>query len=204
MQRDEIRRRYDRYAAWYDRLEWLLEALHLRGLRRRLLAHASGRVLEVAAGTGANLRWFPPGCRLTLADLSAGMLALARRRAACLGVAPGFVLAAAEQLPFTDAAFDTVVTSLSTCTFADPAAAVREMARVCRPGGRILMLEHGRSDRARLARWQDRRAEGHARRLGCWWNRDPLAAVRAAGFEPHSVARSLAGGVYLIEIIQNC
>lgn len=200
---DEIRRAYDRYAAWYDRLEWLMEALLLRRLRRRLLARAHGRVLDVAAGSGANLRWFPSGGGLTLADFSAGMLAAARRRARRMRRPAEFVLAAAERLPFRDGVFDTVATSLSTCTFADPVAALREMSRVCRPGGRILMLEHGRSSRAWLARWQDRHAEGHARRLGCWWNRDPIAAARAAGLEPKTVERRLAGAVYAIEIVNS-
>ncbi len=196
----EIRRAYDRYASWYDRLEWLLEALLLRRLRRRLLARAHGRVLDVAGGTGANLPWLPSGCRVTLADLSAGMIAVARRKSRRIPVAD-LMVAAAERLPFADAVFDTVVTSLATCTFADPVAAAREMSRVCRPGGRILLLEHGRSGRAWLARWQDRHAEAHARRLGCWWNRDPIAVVRAAGLEPKVVERRLAGALYAIDIV---
>lgn len=195
-----LRAAYDRFAPWYDLslapLEWAL----LGRLRRRLLSGARGRVLEVAAGTGRNLLHYPPGVReLVLVDLSPGMLARARRRARRLGRPACFAAADAQALPFPDARFDTVVSTLATCTFPDPVAALREMGRVCRPGGRILLLEHGRSRLPWLARWQDRTAAAHARHLGCHWNREPLELVRAAGLGLIDAERHALGIVHLIE-----
>jgi SAM-dependent methyltransferase len=111
------------------------------------------------------------------------MLSVARKRAAKLSMNVSFSLADAEALPFPDKSFDTVVSSLTTCTFPNPVAALKEMARVCRPGGRILLVEHGRSNREWLGRWQDRREESFAKQLGCHWNREPLELVRKAGLK---------------------
>jgi len=196
---EELSKAYDRIARWYDLAEALPEWILLRRLRRRLLRRARGQVLEVAAGTGRNLPFYPPDCTLTLVDISSGVLAVARRRAERLGRPVQFEVMDAQALAFPDGSFDTVVSTLSTCTFPDPVAALREMDRVCRPDGRILLLEHGRSNRAWLARWQDRKAPAHARRLGCYWNREPLLLVRQAGLEVVEARRYALGMVYLIE-----
>jgi ubiquinone/menaquinone biosynthesis C-methylase UbiE len=193
---EDLRSKWDRAARWYDAAVALLEILIFRRLRRRLVARASGLALEVAAGTGLNRRHYAHGVRVVAVDLSAGMLARARKR----GVGEAAVMTA-ESLAFGDRSFDTVVSTLATCTFPDPLAALREMRRVCRKGGRILLLEHGRSDRARIASFQDRHAKGHARRLGCWWNREPLEIVRLAGLIPYAAERRFFGMVHVIEAI---
>jgi ubiquinone/menaquinone biosynthesis C-methylase UbiE len=137
---------------------------------------------------------YPDGARVTAVDLSPAMLRKARRR----GARRASVMDAGL-LALPGAAFDTVVSTLGTCTFPDPVAAIREMRRVCRPGGRILLLEHGRSSHPRVAAYQDRTAPGHAKYLGCWWNRDPLETVRLAGVEPYATRRMLLGIVHVIE-----
>ena len=136
----DVSAKYDRFAPWYDWLEGILNLLGLSRLRRMLLRQASGKVLEVAVGTGKNLSYYPPDCRIIALDLSKGMLSVARRRAAKLSMHVFFSLADAEALPFPDKSFDTVVSSLSTCTFPNPVAALEEMARVCRTGGKVLLL----------------------------------------------------------------
>jgi ubiquinone/menaquinone biosynthesis C-methylase UbiE len=196
---DEVREKYDRFAPWYDWVEGVPEMLGLARLRRRLLARAEGAVLEVAAGTGRNFPFYPPGCRLTAVDLSPAMLAIARRRAARLGLDARLFLMDAAALDFPDRHFDTVLSTCSLCTFPDPVAALREMSRVCRTSGRILLLEHGRSGRPWLGRWQDRHAESHARMIGCYWNREPCDLVRAAGLSVASARRSLLGVLHAIE-----
>jgi ubiquinone/menaquinone biosynthesis C-methylase UbiE len=98
-----------------------------------------------------------------------------------------------EDLPFSAHRFDTVVDTLNLCTYPDPLRALREMARVRRPDGRILLLEHGRSSCPGLGRWQDRRAEAHAQRLGCRWNREPLELVRQAGLDVVEAERFFFG-----------
>jgi ubiquinone/menaquinone biosynthesis C-methylase UbiE len=195
----EISRKYDRFARWYDWVEGIPDLLGLSRMRRRLLRRASGQVLEIAVGTGKNLKFYPEVCRITAADFSGEMLNVARKRATKLSLDGSFLLADAEALPFSDKSFDTVVSSLSTCTFANPVAALREMRRVCKSEGKILLLEHGRSDREWLGRWQDRHADQFAKPLGCHWNRESLELVRETGLTVVTAQRSFFGIFHEIE-----
>lgn len=197
--KEALQQRYDKAARWYDRAESMLDWLGVGRLRRELLAKASGDVLEVAVGTGKNLPHYPRGCTITAADLSPNMLAVARERAERLDLDVDFRIMDAEALDFPDDSFDTVVSTLSTCTFPDPVKALREMARACRPGGKVLLLEHGRSSHPRLARFQDRRAEVFANPLGCHWNREPLELVRRAGFADITAHRTFFGVIHTVE-----
>ena len=195
----ELSRKYDRFAPWYDWVEGIPDLLGLSRLRRRLLRRAFGKVLEVAVGTGKNLQFYPEGCRITAMDLSAEMLDVARKRATKLTMDVSFLLADAEALPFSDKSFDTVVSSLSTCTFPNPVVALKAMARVCRSEGKILLLEHGRSDRDWLARFQDRHVDRFAKPLGCHWNRNPAEIARLAGLRLVTARRNFFGVFHLIE-----
>ncbi len=127
------------------------------------------------------------------------MLKIACKRATRLGLNVDFLIGDAEALPFLDETFDTVVDSLTLCTFTHPIAALREIARVCRPNGRILLLEHGRSDREWLGRWQDRRANRHAEKFGCPWNLDPPGLVREAGLPVKDSRHTFLGIFWAIE-----
>ncbi len=127
------------------------------------------------------------------------MLKVARNRVAKLSLPVLFLVADAEALPFRGNSFDTVVSSLSTCTFPDPVGALKEIARVCRREGRVLLLEHGRSDRERLGRWQDRHADQFAKPFACHWNREPLDMVRKAGLEVNTARRFFLGIFHQIE-----
>lgn len=138
-------------------------------------------MLEVAIGTGQNLEHYPPDCDVTGIDLSHEMLARAKARADRLGRKLKLEVMDAQSLVFPDASFDTVVDSLSLCTFPAPIQALCEMGRVCSRDGQLLFLEHGRSDRHWLGQFQDRRADRHAAKLGCVWNREPLELVEQAG-----------------------
>lgn len=195
----ELRRKYQGFARWYDLVEALPEVLGLRQLRRKLVARVHGRVLEVAAGTGRNFRWYSGNASVVAVDLSIHMLERAREKARTLGREYLFAVMNAERLAFRDNAFDSVVSTLSTCTFPDPLAALREMARVCRADGRLLLLEHGRSDRPWAARYQDRRADAHAELLGCHWNREPQELVRQAGLQVIQDTRRFLGVFHTIE-----
>jgi ubiquinone/menaquinone biosynthesis C-methylase UbiE len=195
----EISEKYNRFARWYDWLEGIPDLLGVSSLRRSLLQRASGTVLEVAIGTGKNLSFYSEGCRITTVDISPEMLNVARQRAAKLSLPDWFAVVDAENLPFRDKSFDTVVSSLSTCTFPRPVNALREISRVCRPDGRILLLEHGRSDREWLGRWQDRHADKFAKPLGCHWNREPLRLVHKAGLKVNDARRVFFGVFHQIE-----
>jgi ubiquinone/menaquinone biosynthesis C-methylase UbiE len=195
----EIARKYDSIAVRYDRAERIAERLLFDRLRRDLFGRARGDVLEVAAGTGRNLGYYPRDCRLTAIDISQGMLDIARRRANELGLAVDVHLMDGAALDFPDDRFDTVTSSLSTCTFPDPLAVLREMRRVCQPDGRILLLEHGRSSVRPFGWLQDRLADRQARAFGCHWNREPRAMVEAVGLRLVSDRTHLFGVVHVVE-----
>lgn len=196
---EDIRRKYNEQARKYAMFERLQEILGMRKLRRSVLRGASGDVLEVAVGTGVNFPHYPEGCRITAVDVSPAMLKVAEERAKDLGLDVDFHLMDAEALELPNDSFETVVSSLTLCTFPDPIAALHEMGRVCQKDGRILLLEHGRSDRGRLARYQDLREEAHAKQFGCHWNREPLELVERAGLRPVFVRRVFFGIFHQIE-----
>lgn len=136
------RRDYDEYAAEYDRETGWYERLMLGHGRVWVGQQVRGAVLEVAVGTGRNLPHYRSVTRIVGADLSAGMLDLARRRARELGMGVQLVQADAQAMPFTDAAFDTVVCTLGLSSIPDDRAAVAEMHRVLRRDGRLVLLGH--------------------------------------------------------------
>jgi ubiquinone/menaquinone biosynthesis C-methylase UbiE len=136
------RRYWDDVAPRYDRAMRFLERFQFRGGREWVCARARGDVLEVAVGTGLNLGLYPPGTRLTGVDLSPEMLARARSRSAAINAPIELKEADVEALPFGDGTFDTVVSTLAMCAVPDERAAVLEMCRVLRPGGRLLLLDH--------------------------------------------------------------
>ena len=142
---ERVRRHYDRNAESYDQLIDPFERVLFGGGREWVCSRAQGEVLEIAAGTGRNLPFYPEGVRLVGVELSPGMLEIARRRAQELGVQAELRVGDAHDLPFPDASFDTVVATLALCTIPDDRRAVAEAARVLRPGGLLLLLEHVRS-----------------------------------------------------------
>ena len=159
--------RYDRAAAVYDLYDLPMDVLGgVRRRRRRLLRRARGRVLEVGVGTGRNLDLYPPGTSLTGIDVSAGMLAHARRRVSELSMDEVVELVSADvhDLPFADASFDTVVATCVFCSVADPITGLAEMARVTAPGGQVLLLEHVRP-RIPLLGWLADRLNPMTRRV---------------------------------------
>jgi len=147
---ERANRIWDRFAPHYDAGLLLLER-RLAGWRQELLAGVHGRVLEVGAGTGANLPHYPPGTDLVLTEPSARMLGRAQARAAELGRSADIQLAPAQSLPFPDATFDAVVSTLVFCNVPEPAAGLAEIRRVLKPGGRLLMIEHVRPPNPLLA-----------------------------------------------------
>ena len=200
LSKEEITDNYNKYATWYDILEKIPELLGVSRIRKNLFRKASGDVLEVAAGTGNNLRYYPEDCRITLIDLSSAMLKIASRKARKQRLEISTQEMDAERLAFPDNTFDTVVDSLSLCTLTQPVQALREMARVCKPNGRMLLLEHGRSNKQGLARWQDKKAIKHAKRCGCNWNRNILGLVGEANLKIVSSKQYCFGVFHAIEI----
>lgn len=142
-----VRQRYDRIAAIYDLLESGME-LRARKWRAELWARVPpGRVLELGAGTGKNIPYYPRDTEIIATDISPRMLERAHRRARRLGVSVDLRLADAQRLAFPDESFDAIVTTFVFCSIPDPARALAEALRVLRPGGRLLLLEHVLSQR---------------------------------------------------------
>lgn len=172
------------FAAGYDRGLRAAERAGLTEMRATLLSAARGRTLELGAGTGLNLRHYPgDGVRVVLSEPVEPMARRLERRVREAHSSATIVRAAADRLPFPDGSFDSVVVTLVLCTVPDERAALAEIRRVLTAEGRLLLLEHVRSDDARLSRWQDRLQPLWGRvACGCHCNRDTLAELRAAGF----------------------
>jgi SAM-dependent methyltransferase len=175
------------FARFYDRLTARTERAGLGEMRRQLLASASGRVLELGAGTGHNREHYTAAVtELVLIEPEPNMARQLRERVATApGAAanPTVIEASAEDLPFDDGSFDVVVATLVLCTVPNPLRALGEARRVLVEGGRLLYLEHVRSNRPGLARWQDRleRPWGFFSG-GCHPNRDTGQLLADAGF----------------------
>jgi ubiquinone/menaquinone biosynthesis C-methylase UbiE len=173
------------FAAIYDPFLWIGERGGMRLRRHDLLARARGWTLEIGSGTGLNLSHYPDNLdELVLAEPDPSMrrrlehtLRRSQRNARVID-------ASAERLPFGDATLDTVVSTLVLCTVDAPDLALREIARVLRPDGQLLFIEHVRSDSPPLARWQDRLARPWQRFAeGCRCNRATLELMDASGFQ---------------------
>jgi len=178
-------------------------------LRRELIAHAHRRVGGGGVGTGRNLPLYARDVRLLAVDNAEGMLEVARRRATTLaasgdsgsasgGAAAEFVVADATALPLPAGSVDAVVDTFSLCSYEDPAAALAEMARVLAPGGRLLLLEHGRSSWGVVNWFLDKYTPAHVARHGCSWNRDMAAlAAGVAGVAQVEVVRADLGTTFM-------
>jgi ubiquinone/menaquinone biosynthesis C-methylase UbiE len=179
------------FALAYDRMSAKVEQAGLSSLRQQLLAEASGDVLEIGGGTGANLQHYGPGVEsLTLTEPEPPMLRRLERRARSEAPGAKVLRARAEELPFEDDRFDTAVTTLVLCGVEDQPRAVRELRRVLRPGGRLLFIEHVRSEEPRVARLQDRMNRLNRLVACCECNRATLDTIEAEGFDVVEVDRT--------------
>jgi ubiquinone/menaquinone biosynthesis C-methylase UbiE len=188
-----LRRYWDKHARSYDKQMAFWERRLFGDGRQWVCSQATGEVLEVAIGTGRNLPYYPQGIRLTGIEFSPAMLELARRQADQLGRQIDLRLGDAQVLDLPDAAFDTVVCTLSLCAIPDEQRAVAEMKRVLRPGGQLLLLDHvaGAPRWVRAIQWLLEKVtrplgEEHLRRR-------PLLQVQAEGFEIQRRERSKLG-----------
>lgn len=180
-----------------EQIPWLYDAgmalqdrFGLGKWRKQLVGFAQGRVLEVGCGTGRNLPLYAPGVNPVGLDPSHEALAAARRRARGSPLVAG----SAESLPFPDASFDTIVSSLVFCSVPHPDTGLAELRRVLAPGGTLAMMEHVRSRKAFVAKTQDAIQPVWTWVLGgCHPNRDTEGAVERAGFAIDPASRRAKG-----------
>jgi ubiquinone/menaquinone biosynthesis C-methylase UbiE len=172
------------FAATYDRQMAKVEKAGLRAHRESVLTEATGRVLEIGAGTGGNLPFYGPGVdSLTMTEPEIPMLRRLEHKVRDQATQAIVLRAPAEDLPFEDDSFDVAVSTLVLCGVDDQPRAVRELRRVLRPGGRLLFVEHVRSADPKLARKQDRMNRLNRFIVSCDCNRPTLNTIEAGGFD---------------------
>lgn len=184
------------FAHIYDLFMVPNDRFGLRHQRERLCADATGRVLEIAIGTGLNIPHYTQADLVVGVDNHRGMLRRAIRRTWESKAPVDLVAADARHLPFPDQSFDTIVVGFSLCTIPEPEAVLKEMARVTTPSGSLRFLEHVRSPRPRTARWQDRfhpiweRVSG-----GCRANQDTEQILKNSPWDVDALWKSDTGGL---------
>ncbi len=195
---EDIRKEYDRFSRFYDLFTVPLEVLWFGRLRKRLLSELKGEILEIAIGSGRNLKYYSKNCKITGIDLSPKMLELAERKAEKLGIKADLREGNVEKLRFGKGKFDYVVDTLGLCTYPNPLKALKEMKRVCKKTGKILLLEHGISNREFVRRLQEKREKKHYQKNGCSLLRSHEELVRKAGLKIEKAERKMLGIIYLI------
>ena len=186
---------------FYDR--WILPPIldlamrhqQLHKYRREVVAAAKGRVLEVGVGSGLNFPFYGKDVEVVGIDPSPRLLAMARRRAVAAGVRAEFLEGSATAILLSDNSVDSVVMTWTLCSIPDPLAALREMRRVLKPGGRLLFVEHGLSPNPAVERWQHRLTSVWCHVAGgCHLDRKMDELIRSAGFDMTELRNEYATG----------
>ena len=183
---EKIRNRYNRIAGIYDWLEAPMEHM-FRKWRKEIMKYVHGDVLEVGVGTGKNLSYYPRHVKVTAIDFSPRMVKKAQSQAEKLDIAITVLQMDAQNMDFEDNHFDTVVTSCVFCSVPDPVQGLKEIRRVCKPGGIVVMLEHVRSKKPVLGSLMDVVDPLPVRLYGAHINRQTVANLRKAGFHDITV-----------------
>lgn len=178
--------RYNRIAPLYDLIEAIPETA-FKPWRKKLLAKAKGRILEIGVGTGKNFPHYPAGAQVTGIDIADRMAAIARKKAFKLGLSFDIGEGDVQNLNFADNSFDTAVATFVFCSVPDPVRGLRELRRVVKPDGLILLLEHVRIDRPIIGWVMDRLNPLIVRIIGANINRRTVENVKKAGLFIESV-----------------
>ncbi len=190
------RARYQRLSPFYDWMEGMAE-FRYDPWRKKLWSLVSGsKVLEVGVGTGKNMSHYPKGMQITAIDLTPGMLNVARRHAEKLRLTVDLQLGDVQSLEFPDSSFDAAVATFVFCSVPDPILGLRELSRVVKSDGQILLLEHTRSANETIGKVMDALNPIVVQMMGANINRRTVENVEKAGLQIESVEDLGMGGIF--------
>ncbi|QAA32822.1 class I SAM-dependent methyltransferase [Clostridium manihotivorum] len=179
---EKIRKRYNRASRFYDILESPMEMMSLKEWRINLMKELKGKVLEVGVGTGKNIEYYPDNIDITAIDFSEKMLEKAREKSEKYNKQVTLLQMDAQDMNFQDNTFDMVFTTCVYCSVPDPMKGLKEMRRVCKPNGKIIMIEHVRSENKILGLIMDILNPIVVNTYGANINRKTVQNVYNAGF----------------------
>jgi len=195
-----IKKRYDRIAPFFDLLEAPMEGLFFRPWRERLWAKATGHhILEVGVGTGKNFDYYPKDARITAIDFSPAMLKQAEQARDRKNIQVELTLMDMQSLCYADNSFDTVICSFVFCSVPLPVKGLKELYRVCKPGGQVLLLEHVISSKPIIAGAMNLLNPVVVKLFGANINRDTVKNAKACGFSTVRVDERSGDILKLIE-----
>jgi ubiquinone/menaquinone biosynthesis C-methylase UbiE len=195
-----IKKRYDRIAPYFEGLEAVMEGLFFKNWRRRLWAKVEGHhILEVGVGTGKNFDYYPADARITAIDFSPEMLKQAARKKTRKEVSVELELMDAQSLVFADNSFDTVIGSFVFCSVPLPLKGLKELYRVCKPGGQVILLEHVLSSNPVIAKVMNFINPAIVALVGANINRNTVKNVKSCGFASVRVDERSGDIIKLIE-----
>lgn len=198
-----IQKRYDRLAPYFDGLEAMMEGLFFRSWRKKLWDSVEGpHILEVGVGTGKNFDYYPAGARITAIDFSPKMLEQARTKKHRKQVDVELELMDVQSLHYASNSFDTVIGSFVFCSVPAPMKGLKELHRVCKPGGRVLLLEHVISSSTVLAGVMNLLNPIVVSMVGANINRNTVKNVQACGFRNVRVDERSSDIIKLIEAVK--
>ena len=195
-----IKKRYDRIAPYFEGLEAVMEGLFFKNWRKRLWAKAEGHhILEVGVGTGKNFDYYPANARITAIDFSPGMLKQAAHKKARKAVSVELELMDVQSLVFADNSFDTVIGSFVFCSVPLPLKGLKELYRVCKPGGQVILLEHVLSSNLFIAKVMNFINPAIVALVGANINRNTVKNIKSCGFASVRVDERSGDIIKLIE-----